>query len=547
MNDRATSHWRARCLQIAAAAIMAACGGADSGGGSFSVMSGMDVPDQAAPAASCTINQAKVLVEAIRISQADAQDIVVTLPQPRSIDLLDPGAGVLEALQLAPLTRDATEVRLRVAQGSTVRLDDGTVAPLRVPGNLRLVGDFRLAAGMVADLVVQGFDHCGAIHAAGRSGQFVLNGEVPAQLRALTFVTDREQPTNGSLRVVPGGGYATVSNPAPGNFAIQRFNAYGGPVGDATTISVDGMAPSVTPLSNGFVLTTWLGPAVDPEVPLDRHFPLMVQRFTADGTPQGVPVEVALTQPFSSRTIAPPPRDSPVPPSLPRAAALADGGAALVWVQLDEGSLNVYLQRFAADGSAAGGAQRANVGDAGGLPNVIGLAGNRVLVAWGLGPLHARVFQGDGSAGPEQAITPTAPSLVAPPQLAALTDGGAQMTWTGLLFSRFPIIEMVRLAPDGSPLAPPQLLFDGVAPSVAALADGGFVVAWFGDRNVYAQRFNADGSPAGAVAQVNVTSTAEAGPSVVALPWGGFLIGWLAEGGGQDFMRFFDAQGLLGE
>jgi hypothetical protein len=38
---------------------------------------------------------------------------------------------------------------------------------------------------MVADLVVQGFDRCSSIHAADISGEFVLNGDVPAQLRAL--------------------------------------------------------------------------------------------------------------------------------------------------------------------------------------------------------------------------------------------------------------------------------------------------------------------------------------------------------------------------
>jgi len=37
----------------------------------------------------------------------------------------------------------------------------------------------------VADLVVQGFDRCNAIQAASQSGPFVLNGEVPALVRAL--------------------------------------------------------------------------------------------------------------------------------------------------------------------------------------------------------------------------------------------------------------------------------------------------------------------------------------------------------------------------
>ena len=230
-----------------------------------------------------------------------------------------------------------------------MRLADGTMAPLSVPGNLRLTGDFRLATGMVADLVVQGFDRCNAIQAAGNSGQFVLHGDVPVQLRALPFVTDREQPASGSLRPIPGDGYATVvSNPATGDFTIQRFDTFGG-------------------LQGGAINT---------------------------------------------------PRD------------------------------------------------------------------------------------------------PNPPNLV--------------------------------LTPDGTPLGSQQLFADGITPSIAGLADGGLVIAWFAQRSVNAQRFGPDGSPLGPI--VNLTSTAAAAPSVVALPWGGFLIGWptVTDGKPQDLMRFFDAQGLLG-
>ena len=102
------------------------------------------------------------------------------------------------------------------------------------------------------------------------------------------------------------------------------------------------------------------------------------------------------------------------------------------------------------------------------------------------------------------------------------------------------------LTPDGTPLGSQQLFADGITPSIAGLADGGLVIAWFAQRSVNAQRFGPDGSPLGPI--VNLTSTAAAAPSVVALPWGGFLIGWptVTDGKPKDLMRFFDAQGLLG-
>lgn len=533
--------WFVRGMQILAAALLAACGGGDAGTPAL-VPNGANVA-QAAQAQSCDFSQALVMVDGIRIRQVDANDIVVTLPERRPVDLLDPGTGVLEAMQIAPLTRDAIDVRLRASDG-TVRLPDGTIAPLKVPGNLRLTGDFRLAAGMVADLVVQGFDRCAAIHAAGNSGQFVLNGDVPAQLRALPFVTDREQAVGGFLRPIPGDGYATVSNRMAGSLAIQRFDAYGQMRSGAISISLPGDASSanVIPLAKGGALATWLGPATDPDVPLAQHFPLMVQRFVADGSAQGPPVQVALAQPFTSPDT---PR-GPIPPNLPQAAALEDGGVALVWVQVDaNGHLNLYLERFAADGSAAFGPQLVNVAGDGNLPNVVGLTGGRVLVAWGRGQLFARVFEANGSAGAEQVIAPLAASVFGPPQLAALSNGGAAVAWE-LQVARFPIITRLVLAPDGAPLGSQQLFADGVTPSIAGLADGGFVIAWFTQSSVNAQRFGPDGSPRGPA--TNLTSTAAAGTSVVALPWGGFLIGWptVTDGNPQDVMRFFDTQGLLG-
>ena len=143
--------WRVRGMQILAAVLLAACGGgADT---PALVPNGGNVP-QAARVQSCDFNQARVMVDEMRIRQVDANDIVVTFPEPRPVDLLDPGTGVLEALQTAPLTGDAIHVLLRASDG-TVRLADGTMAPLSVPGNLRLTGDFRLATGMVADLVMR--------------------------------------------------------------------------------------------------------------------------------------------------------------------------------------------------------------------------------------------------------------------------------------------------------------------------------------------------------------------------------------------------------
>src|SRR5262245_59311816 len=89
---------------------------------------------------------------------------------------------------------------------------------------------------------------------------------------------------------------------------------------------------------------------------------------------------------------------------------------------------------------------------------------------------------------------------------------------------------------------------DQLASSVTTLADGRFVVVWQdyniggGDLSgsaVRAQIFNADGSPAGGEFLVNTTTeNYQFGPSVTALPDGRFLVAWTNET--YDYYEGFD-------
>jgi hypothetical protein len=91
-----------------------------------------------------------------------------------------------------------------------------------------------------------------------------------------------------------------------------------------------------------------------------------------------------------------------------------------------------------------------------------------------------------------------------------------------------------------------------VQPDVAALADGGYVVAWMDLADpliprIRFQRFDAEGAGAGAEGVLPSTGPLS-GPSVVGLPGGGFVIGTEAQvsGSDQDAQGFrFDATGSL--
>jgi len=91
-------------------------------------------------------------------------------------------------------------------------------------------------------------------------------------------------------------------------------------------------------------------------------------------------------------------------------------------------------------------------------------------------------------------------------------------------------------------------------PVVAGTADGGFVVAWTSlgqdgsGKGVYAQRYGAAGAKAGATFRVTTTTAGDqAEPSIAARPGGGFTVAWTS--GGQDgsgkgvYAQRFDASG----
>ncbi|MEZ5935207.1 MAG: LamG-like jellyroll fold domain-containing protein [Alphaproteobacteria bacterium] len=79
------------------------------------------------------------------------------------------------------------------------------------------------------------------------------------------------------------------------------------------------------------------------------------------------------------------------------------------------------------------------------------------------------------------------------------------------------------------------------APSIAALADGGYVVAWQSDGQdgsnygVFAQRYDSAGSAVGSEFQVNTTTASlQEAPAVTALADGGFVVAWQSTGQDGD-------------
>lgn len=183
-------------------------------------------------------------------------------------------------------------------------------------------------------------------------------------------------------------------------------------------------------------------------------------------------------------------------------ATLADGSSVVVWQSAgqDGSDLGVYGQRRSAAGARLGTEFRVATTTAGAQsqPAVAALKGGGFVVVWqsagqdgsGLG-VYLKRYAANGTAQGTETI-------------AATTTKGDQQ-----------------------------------APAVAALADGGFVVAWqsaptaTSPSTIRARRWSAAGVPAGPDFRADTTTTTgQTAPTVAGLEAGGFLIAWVSTGSG---------------
>lgn len=147
------------------------------------------------------------------------------------------------------------------------------------------------------------------------------------------------------------------------------------------------------------------------------------------------------------------------------------------------------------------------------------------------------------------------------PALTQLVDGRIVTTWESEAGGTS-AIRLRLFATQGTSLGDEQLVFaaagqDQADPAIAALTDGGFVIAWSsrnGDGNDYSvafQRYDANASPTtGAPEQANtVVNGPQFQPQLAALPGGAFVLVWVAQDGGLDqdvmYRRFAPGTGSL--
>ncbi|MGH6734576.1 MAG: calcium-binding protein [Methyloceanibacter sp.] len=185
-------------------------------------------------------------------------------------------------------------------------------------------------------------------------------------------------------------------------------------------------------------------------------------------------------------------------------------------------------------------------------PTVAALVGGGFVIAFqDNGTLNIRVQIYDGAGNPSGAeflVNTATPGAASAPTITALADGGFIIAWedasqtggdTNLEAIRAQIFDADGNASGGAFLVNTTTINGQFEPTISALTDGRFVVAWRDEsftnepnQSLLAQVFNADGSKFGGEFLVATTTNGQqTSPTIAGLTDGRFVVAWTDDGG----------------
>ena len=273
------------------------------------------------------------------------------------------------------------------------------------------------------------------------------------------------------------------------NVYARLFDAGGGQIGDKFEVNTDTNSnkgyPSMATMSNSGFVIAWHSYLQDGD-----NWGVYAQRYSAGGSPSGGEFQVN-TYTINSQ-------------GAPKIAVLSNGGFVITWESIgqDGDGYGVYAQLYSAGGSRSGGKLIVNsyrTNDQR-LPSITPLTNGGFVIAW---QSYLQDGSGYGVYGQRYSAS-------------GLSSGGEFRVNT-------------------------YTSNDQSLPSIAALTNGGFVIAWQSylqdgsGYGVYAQGYSASGSPSGGEFRVNsYTTNGQNTPSVAGLSDGGFVITWSSNGQDGD-------------
>ncbi|MBB3978825.1 Ca2+-binding RTX toxin-like protein [Rhizobium azooxidifex] len=370
---------------------------------------------------------------------------------------------------------------------------------------------------------------------------FNADGSLRASVEIPVAADARGDQAAPQVTALADGGFAVAWSGATASddqgVAFRLFEADGTPrvafdlPANAQTAGVQSSA-MITTLADGGLVAAW-------RVGAGAQTALALRVFEKDGTLRSGPTDIRIDVSTGAFEIT----------------ALTGGGFVLVHNGVSEGEgtdgpvrMRIYDARgsLVEDAIVAIGADKDAVQH---HPVVTALADGGFVVAWDgerQGDTAGVAMQIYDAGGKARANTDFAVNIHTSgeqrsPMVTALKDGGFVVLWSGNAWHDEDGLAMQVYNPDGKTRVsgdiPVNLAIDGIQgdPHVAALAGGGFAVAWTTKSTAgYAialRLFNADGTPR-MVAEEYVTGTTalpQSAPKIAALENGGLALTWQAE------------------
>jgi len=308
------------------------------------------------------------------------------------------------------------------------------------------------------------------------------------------------------------------------------------------------------------VNTNWTGHQSNTKVAsaIDGSFVIVYQSQNFDGDDYGIggqrfdSVGVAQGPEFQSNT------HSAGAQAADRIAMAPDGRSVVVWRSAgqDAEGTGIYAQRYSSSGAEEGSDLQCNQTELGNQDEPwVAMAPDAHFVVVYTSPdlenlgIFGRLFNSDGtSSGVEFQVNSTTDNLQTTPRVVMADDGSFVVVWVSrdqvAVGSELDVYGR-RYQADGTSIGDEFLINtytngDQKRPAVAMSSSGAFMVVWMSDGQsggaswgVYAQRFDANGDPAGGEEQVNPpasSSTADS-PTVSLASDGSAVVAWTADNG----------------
>ncbi|HEY8570917.1 hypothetical protein [Phenylobacterium sp.] len=341
------------------------------------------------------------------------------------------------------------------------------------------------------------------------------------------------------IAVLPDGGHVLVwiseaqDGSGEGIYA-QRYDATGAKVGGEflvnSTTGLNQTMPSVAAFSDGSFVITWASQGQD-----GSDYGVYAQRYTASGARVGGEIQVNTFTPNAQLD--------------PTVAVLSNGNFVVTWMSLDDpgGDWNTYAQIFDGSGAKVGAEFMVNTNTTWGQyeADLAALPGGGFVVAWTTHfqdepgyNVRLQMFDAAGNkVGGENLVNTTTQGNQKDVSVAVLNDGGFVVVWRSYENGADDGIYAQRFNAAGAMVGGETQVStaDGlqINPSITALSNGGFLVAWQSQQaggdgwDVYAQEYNSAGAPVGGETLLNTTTAIDqGGVQVAALPGGGVLASW---------------------